>query len=241
MGFTDWSVVRRMVGADLGQDPSDGKVEAFMQKAYDTDFSAASSIDESAVALQEHYGFSPANAQWEAYAQGRQGATMLLKVADGTDFGILADNLRTTGYRKPKDDDGVWKGGADLVAGIDPTITPQELQYVVLLEDQGLVVASDSASYAALAADAARGDRDSLASTGKVDGLDNTLGRPANAMLLVGRLRVRGPRDVAGRRGRPDPGRRTRRAGGGRLAGERACHGDAGEPDPAGGGAVRER
>ncbi len=185
VGFTDWSVVRRMVGADLGQDPSDGKVEAFMQKAYDTDFSAASSIDESAVALQEHYGFSPANAQWEAYAQGRQGATMLLKVADGTDFGVLADNLRTTGYRKPKDDDGVWKGGADLVAGIDPTITP-ELQYVVLLEDQGLVVTSDSASYAAVAADAARGDRDSLASTGKVDGLDNTLGRPANAMLWSG-------------------------------------------------------
>ena len=195
-----------MVRADLGQDPSDSKVEAFMQKAYDTDFSAASSIDESAVALQEHYGFSPANAQWEAYAQGRQGATMVLKVADGTDFGALADNLRTNGYGKPKDDDGVWKGGVDLVAGIDPTITP-ELQYVVLLEDQGLVVTSDTAAYAAAAADAARGDRDSLASTGRVD-RPGRHARPAGERhAVVGRLRVRGPRHVARRHGRRRPGR----------------------------------
>ena len=119
-----------------------------MSKAYDSDFSAASSIDESAVALQKHYGFSPANAQWEAYAQGRKGATMVLKVADGTDFGVLAANLTTAGYKKPTKDDGVWNGGVDLVAGLDPTLTP-ELQYVVLLKDQGLVVTSDDASYAA--------------------------------------------------------------------------------------------
>ena len=135
--------------------------------------------------MQDNYGFSPANAQWEAYAQGRQGATMVLKVADGTDFGVLADNLRTIGYHKPKKDDGVWRGGADLVAGIDPTLTP-EVQYVVLLEDQGLVVTSDSAAYAAQAAAVAKGDGKNLASSGKVDGLDDTLGRPANAMLWSG-------------------------------------------------------
>src|ERR1700709_2548988 len=52
VGFTDWAVVRRSLGVDLGSSPSDSKIEAFMQKAYDTDFSAASSIDDSAVAMQ---------------------------------------------------------------------------------------------------------------------------------------------------------------------------------------------
>ena len=49
-------------------------------------------------ALQENFGFSPATAQWEAFAQGRQGATMVLKVASGADFDVLADNLRSAGY-----------------------------------------------------------------------------------------------------------------------------------------------
>ena len=94
--------------------------------------------------MHEMFGFGPVNAQWEAFAQGKQGAAMVLKVADGTDFDVLADNLRTAGYTKPKDDDGVWEGGADLVAALDPTLSP-EVQYVALLEDQGLVVTSDNA------------------------------------------------------------------------------------------------
>jgi hypothetical protein len=110
---------------------------------------------------------------------------MVLKVAKGTDFGILAGNLRTLGFTKPKKDDGVWDGGADLVAALDPTLTP-EVQYVVLLKDQGLVVTSDQASYAATAARAASGDGDSLASTGKVDGLADSLGGAANALVWSG-------------------------------------------------------
>ena len=142
VGFTDWAAVRSRLEADLGDTPDGEQVETLIQKAYDSDYGAASSIDDSAPALQENFGFSPATAQWEAFAQGREGATMVLKVADGADFDVLADNLRSAGYKKPKEDDGVWEGGADLMPEIDPTISP-ELQYVTLLEDQGLVVSSD--------------------------------------------------------------------------------------------------
>jgi hypothetical protein len=183
--FTDWSVVRRTLHVHLGQKPSSSKISAFMQKAYDTDFSAASSIDDAAVALQKIYGFGPADAQWEAYAQSRAGATMVLKVADGTSFDTLADNLRMAGYRTPKHDDGVWNGGTDLVASLDPTLSP-ELQYVVLLKHQGLVVTSDQPSYAETAAKVAEGHGDNLASSGKVHGLDATLPRPANAVVWAG-------------------------------------------------------
>ncbi len=185
IGFTDWDVVRRRTDAGLGDDPSAARIENFIEKAYDRDYTAASSIDSAAVAMHKLFGFGPANAQWEAYAQGKQGATMVLKVADGTDFDVLADNLRSDGYTRPKDDDGVWKGGVDLVASLDPTLSP-EVQYVVLLKHQGLVVTSDKAGYAATAARTAAGDGDSAASQAGVSELADPLGEPANAMLWTG-------------------------------------------------------
>jgi hypothetical protein len=182
VGFTDWQVVRDELDADLGDNPAREEVEELMQRAYDTDYAAASSIDEAAAALQESYGFSPATAQWEAFAQGREGATMVLKVAEGADFDVLADNLDELGYDEPKEDDGVWRGGADLVAGIDPTITP-ELQYVALVEKSGLVVSSDNREFAGTAADVATGDAGSFTSVDGVSELAGRVDQPANAMV----------------------------------------------------------
>jgi hypothetical protein len=182
VGFTDWDAVRRRLGENPGDTPDTDAVDALMQKAYDGDYSAASSIDESAPALQSKFGFSPATAQWEAYAQSPEGATMVLKVADGADFDILAGNLRSAGYSKPKKDDGVWVGGVDLVAGLDPTLTP-ELQYVTLLADSGVVVTSDNRKYAATAAGVAAGDADSFDTVPGVEDIADQLGKPANAMI----------------------------------------------------------
>ncbi len=182
VGFTDWDAVRRQLDADLGDTPEREAVDDLMLKAYDSDLAAASSIDESAGALQETFGFGPATAEWEVFAQGGKGAAMVLKVAEGSDFGVLADNLRAAGYDKPEDDDGVWEGGVDLVAGLDPTISP-ELQHVVLLEGPGLVVSSDSPGYAASAAKVAAGDADSFSSVDGVADMAARLGDPANAML----------------------------------------------------------
>ncbi len=185
IAFTDWAAVRRQLHAGLGSDPESSRIEDFMAKAYDRDFTAASSLDEAAVAMHDKFGFGPVNARWEAFAQGTKGAAMVLKVADGTDFDVLADNLRSDGYRKPKEDDGVWEGGIDLVAGLDPTLTP-EVQYVALLADQGLVVTSDTSSYAAVAAKVAAGDGDSAADRTGVGDVADQLGEPANAMLWTG-------------------------------------------------------
>ena len=184
VGFTDWAAVRKAMAASLGKDPSRQAVGDFIDAAYDKDFTAASSIDESAGALQELFGFSPATVEWETFAQGKAGAAMVLQT-DQADFATFAENLRALGYKAPKQDDGVWEGGPDLVAGIDPTITP-ELQFVVLLEGEGKVVSSDNPDYVTVAADAARGDADSVASVGGVDDLVDGLGDPASAMLWAG-------------------------------------------------------
>jgi hypothetical protein len=182
VSFTDWTTVRSRLDADLGDTPGSKAVEKLIQEAYDSDYGSASSIVDSAPALQQNFGFSPATAQWEAFAQGRQGAAMVLKVAAGADFDVLAGNLRSAGYTKPKADDGVWKGGPDLMPEIDPSISP-ELQYVALLEDQGLVVSSDTADFAATAARVASGDANSFASVDGVYEMAGRLGDPANAMI----------------------------------------------------------
>ena len=59
IGFTDWGVVRREVDARLGDDPSSGRIDDFVAKAYDRDFTAASSVDSAAVAHAEDVRLRP--------------------------------------------------------------------------------------------------------------------------------------------------------------------------------------
>jgi hypothetical protein len=180
--FTDWAAVRRQLHVPTQAKPSDATVEKLTSTAYDTDLSAASSIDESTAALQKHFGFSPATAQWEAYAQSRAGATMVVRMPDGFDMDQVAEHLDDLGFTKPSTSTGVWKGGVDLVAAIDPTITP-ELQYVAVVADRHLIVTSDQESYAKVAVAAALGHDDSLGDLAPARDLVDTLDEPAAAMF----------------------------------------------------------
>jgi hypothetical protein len=180
--FTDWAAVRRQLDVPTQTTPSDATVEKLTGKAYDSDLSAVSSIDESTAALQEHFGFSPATAQWEAYAQSRAGATMVVRMPDGFDMDRVTAHLDDLGFTRPAKATGVWKGGIDLVAAIDPTITP-ELQYVAVLADRHLVVTSDQESYAKVVAATALGDRDSLGDLGSARDVVDPLPEPAAAMF----------------------------------------------------------
>jgi hypothetical protein len=182
LAFTDWSAVRDRLGVPDQDNPSAATMEKLTSKGYDSDLTAASSIDESTVALQENFGFSPATAVWEAYSQSSQGATMVVRMPDSFDMDHITDHLDDLGFTRPSKPDGVWDGGVDLVASIDPTITP-ELQYVAVLTDKHLVVTSDEESYAGTAAAVARGDRDSLADVSSTRDLVGKLHEPAAAMV----------------------------------------------------------
>ena len=94
--------------------------------------------------------------------------------------------MRSDGYTKPKDEDGVWKGGVDLVAQLDPTLSP-EVQYIALLEDQGLVVTSDSPQLCR--PPLPKSPRATATRWRPVDGVTDMarqVGDPANAMLWTG-------------------------------------------------------
>ena len=185
LAFTDWAAVREELRIGDQTRPSASTIEELTTRAYDSDLSAASSIDESTAALQKHFGFSPATVEWEAFAQSEDGATMVVRLPDDLDPGVVTGHLEDLGFTEPSKATGVWKGGVDLVASIDPTITP-ELQYVAVLADQHLVVTSDTETYAKEAAEVAEGDADSLADARPTRDLVAKLDEPAAAMVWAG-------------------------------------------------------
>lgn len=182
LAFTDWAKVRAELGVPDQRQPSAATIEKLTSKGYDSDLSAASSIDESTAALQKNFGFSPATVDWEAYAQSKAGATMVVRVPDDFDLHTVTGHLEDLGFTKPSSATGVWKGGVDLVAAIDPTITP-ELQYVAVLADKHLVVTSDTEDYAKQAAAAAEGRADTLADVDSTKELVDKLAEPAAALV----------------------------------------------------------
>lgn len=182
LSFTDWAEVRRALDVSDSDEPTAADIEEMTGRAYDRDLSAVSSIDESAAALQEHFGFSPATAEWEAFAQSTEGATMVVRMPDDADLDAVTDNLAELGFTEPSQETGVWRGGVDLVAKIDPTITP-ELQYVAVLADERLVVTSDTESYAEQVVGVVLGDGDSLADVDGTRDVADAVGDPVAAML----------------------------------------------------------
>ena len=181
MTWTDWAGVRATLGSDVDASSGSDEVAAFLDEAYEADLSPMSSLLESADALQESYGFSPASLEWELLAQSEEGAAVVMQLPDDADVDALADGLERLGYQRPGDETGVWRGGQNLLPTIG-TLTP-ELQYLALDPDQKLVVASDSADYAGVAIDAATGETEGF------EGLDDVVeeaGRPLAAAIYDG-------------------------------------------------------
>ncbi|NYE35907.1 hypothetical protein F4692_001011 [Nocardioides cavernae] len=156
--WTDWAAVRRELGADVGPGSSAGEVEAFVDDAFARDLSSMSALGTSAGVIHDELGFSPATIAWELLAQSTDGAVEVIGLGDQADTDDVADRLRAGGWSEPEDDEGVWVGGPDVLAGVGPGLTP-ELQHVALVGDD-LVLASDQVPYLERAVESARGDAD---------------------------------------------------------------------------------
>ncbi|GAA5107768.1 hypothetical protein GCM10023339_06110 [Alloalcanivorax gelatiniphagus] len=154
--WTDWEGVRRELGAGVDAGSSGEEVDAFLAQAFDTDLSSMSALVTSAGVMQTELGLSPATISWELLAQSGEGAVEVLGVGDA-DLAEVADRLADLGWTEPDEEDGVWVGGPDVLAGVGPTLTP-ELQHVALLADEGLVLTSDQAPYLERALEVVRGD-----------------------------------------------------------------------------------
>lgn len=145
LSWTDWAGVRDRVGARLDASSSGPELADLLEKGYDADLTSASALVESAPVLQDRFGFSPANADWELFAQAEDGAAVIVAMPEDTDFDELAANLERNGFGRPASDDGVWDG-AEALPALGAGLTP-ELQYVALDAEDHLVLTSDTAGY----------------------------------------------------------------------------------------------
>jgi len=164
--YTDWGHVRTAAGGSgLGSTSSKASITSWLGRAYDRDLTAGSAIAESTFALRERFGFSPLDAEWEAFGQGREGQVDVLRLPDDVDLDGVEGTLRKLGYTAPRGgagSGGTWVGGVDLVAQIDSELTPVQ-QNIVVLPDDHLVLMSDNAAFASSAAEVIDGSADSLA------------------------------------------------------------------------------
>ena len=155
--WTDWAAVRRELGVHLDDHSSSDEVERFLSDGFDADLTSSSAMVESASVLQQSFGFSPADVDWELLAQSTHGSVLIAGLPDGVDVGDLGDNLESLGYQRPGSEGGVWQGGEEVVARIAQdsggSLSPQ-FQYVALDADRHLLLASDSGPYAKVALDA---------------------------------------------------------------------------------------
>lgn len=181
LSWTDWAAVRRELGVERDDSPSARELDDLLARAFERDLASTSALVGSSPTLHREYGFSPASLSWELFAQGPEGAVEILGFGQGTDLGALGDRLERLGYQRPAEAEGVWRGGADVLARIGPDLTP-ELQYVALLED-GLVLSSDRPDYLERAVAVARGEEEA------VTGLDQVVeasGSPLAAAVFTG-------------------------------------------------------
>ncbi|CAN5538907.1 hypothetical protein BH10ACT10_BH10ACT10_23510 [soil metagenome] len=182
--YTDWAEVRTSArGSGLGASASEAQVEAFLTRAYDLDLTSGSAVAESTYALQDKLGFSPLHTDWETFGQGKDGQVDVLRVDDSVDLAAVERRLKSLGYTPPRAGSGTggtWVGGSDLVAQIDPDLTPVQ-QNVAVLADQHLVVMSDNAAYLSASTSVVKGSDPALTEDAGVSSLAQAAGDPVAA------------------------------------------------------------
>lgn len=141
LGWTDWSGVRKELDADLSAASPGRDVERFLADGFDADLTSTSALVSSAPTLQEDYGFSPATIDWELFAQGEEGAIVLIGLPESLDLDEVEDTIENIGYQRPSTDEGVWIGGSDLLIELG-TVT-QELAFITIDRDRRVLAASD--------------------------------------------------------------------------------------------------
>ncbi|MAY97497.1 hypothetical protein [uncultured Nocardioides sp.] len=174
--FTDWAAVR----AEVGTSASEGDLAELLDAGFDADLTAASGLVDSAPLLSAEFGWSPATIDWELLAQSPEGAVEIVSLGEVSPDAVT-DRLEALGYQRPAEDDGVWVGGTELLAGISGRTglraTPT-LQYVAVRD--GLLWAGDRQPYLETALAGGDGPSDAVA-----DLADSFTESPAAAVVYT--------------------------------------------------------
>jgi hypothetical protein len=180
LSWTDWSGVRDELDLDPGSTPDSDDVAELLERGFEADLTQTTALADSAEVLQSTFGFSPVTVDWELFSQSENGAVVMLRFPEDTDFDALADTLQGIGYDEPDSATGTWVGGTELLAQIGG-VTP-ELTFLALDEDRRLVFGSDTQDYLESAVADARQE----AGPSSLDDVVKAVGEPLAAAIYTG-------------------------------------------------------
>jgi hypothetical protein len=178
VGITDWSRIRRVLGVGAAKTASDRAT--LTDDASLRDLSTRSVIGQYTEEMHDAYGWSPADLDWEAYGQAKDGSVMVARLDDSVSFGSVRSHLGKLGYSR---DGRVWTPGPDSTASQELTST---LAAVTLVPRQRLVVAADRATYASTVLETIDRDAPSLLSVRSAADVASTLVGADSALLQSG-------------------------------------------------------
>jgi len=139
-GVTDWSRVRRVLR--VGSASTESGRAVLTDDAALRDLSTRSVLGQFTEELHDSYGWSPADLDWEAYGQAKDGAVMVARLDGSVSLASVRSHLAKLGYSR---DGRVWT--------IDPdgnTVSQElasTLSAIAVVPGRRLIVAGDRAAY----------------------------------------------------------------------------------------------
>jgi hypothetical protein len=140
-GFTDWAAIRSAFS--LGDARSAADRAVLSDDASLRDLTSRSVLGQSIERMDDLYGWSPADLDWEAYGQSSTGSAMVARLAGSVSPDAVVAGLRALGYTRSDD---VWTLDEAGRAQVGPELA-SVLGHVAVLEHERLVVAADRPSY----------------------------------------------------------------------------------------------
>ncbi len=157
-GFTDWASLRDGVGAEAS---TDAELRAVLRDdASLRDLTTRSVLGGVVEQMDDLYGWSAADLQWESYGRAQAGAVMVARLSDDVSLDDVRSAWSSLGYQRV---DGVWTLGQQGRTAVGPELAAT-LGHVALVPGRRLVVAADSAEYVRTTLDVIDGRRDSALS-----------------------------------------------------------------------------
>jgi len=168
-GFTDWAAIRADLG--LGRSSTAATRAALGDDASLRDLTTRSVLGRVVGDMDEAFGWSAADLEWEAYGQAPTGAAMVARLADSVSIDAVEDRLVALGYTRRG---AVWTIDAAGATAVGPELA-STLGHLAVLRDRRLVVAADRAGYVPRVLATIRGDDRSALSVRPIADVAETL------------------------------------------------------------------
>lgn len=173
--WTDWAGIRAELDESPAPDAPRSEVQRFLDHGWEADLTSTSTLVAEGATLHERFGFSPANLEWELFAQSEEGALLVMGLPASLEASEVEDALTEAGY---VGEGGSWSITEALLAQLE--VTPQ-LAHLKVDTEHHVLLASDQSDYLAAWPDNQRGSLDDPI-TSAVD----TLGDPLTATFAPG-------------------------------------------------------